>query len=154
MRLCWRKLSFLLWRVVNWMTVSWLWMESVSTLPLSDGCAIPDDSFLVMDGDCVHSFLQWWMCSTLPSVLHCLCEFMCEVLCLEGLVSLMSSIPSCSYNLSASSSVMFPDSRWKRFDGDISFIGTVHWLGIPRCKQRLLVHFPAAQTQIITQKLC
>ena len=56
---------------------------------------------------------------------HCysLCEFISAValLCLEDLVSLVSSIPSGSYNLSASSSSGVPEPRGEEFDGDIPF---------------------------------
>jgi hypothetical protein len=40
---------------------------------------------------------------------------------LEGLVFLMSSIPSGSYTLSATSSAVLPELRGEEFDGDISF---------------------------------
>lgn len=44
----------------------------------------------------------------------------------EGLLLLVSSIPSGSYNLSMSSSVGFPEIGGDRFDGDLQFIFSLH----------------------------
>lgn len=54
---------------------------------------------------------------------HCLCEFIyvLVVLCLEGMISLVSSILTGSYNLSVSSSAGFSEPRGRTFIGDSSF---------------------------------
>ena len=51
------------------------------------------------------------------------CESICgsALLCLEGLISLLSSFYSGTYHLCASSPAEFPDPRGGEFDGDIPF---------------------------------
>lgn len=56
------------------------------------------------------------------SCFYDLCEFiwLSVLFCLEGLVSLVSSIPFGSYNLSASSSEYLPENWWEGFDEGFS----------------------------------
>lgn len=85
------------------------------------------------------------LCAEIPSVLdlswpcaccHSLSEFICVsvLLCLKGLVSSVSSIPTDSYNYFFSSSSEILEPRGKGFDGDIPFRN--EWSKVPHSLPR------------------
>ena len=101
-------------------------------------------------------------CPSLWGWVHLFCWFTgpCHVN-LQVLVCLVSSIPSVSYTLSASSSVGFPDPWGEQFDGDIFFrpecfkVSLVHnvWLWVsvfgPICCRRKSLRMAEQDTDLL-----